>query len=219
MDERHAGSFVWQRKLTGPPLPSMNEDTFFLKPLGDVGSVGVKLEPGRHTLGRDPTCDIVLTEVSISRRHAELRVDGRIVHIRDLNSRNGTFVNGQRIDEAETRIGDQISFASVAFFLVDGQEADLETDDPRLGSRTEPAGDGKLGEQATLAGRLSEAQHRVFERILKGLSEKEIAAELGVSRHTVHRHICRIYELAHVNSRSELLAMFVVRPDPPIWPK
>jgi pSer/pThr/pTyr-binding forkhead associated (FHA) protein len=191
----------------------MNEATFFLKPLGNPGSVGVKLAQGQITLGRDPGCDIVFTEVSISRRHAEICIEGRSVHLRDLASRNGTFVNGQRITEANPRIGDQISFASVEFLLVDGDNAQLETDDPRLASHA------RTDTQPTIADRLSEAQHRVFERILKGLSEKEIAAELGVSRHTVHRHVCRIYELANVNSRSELLALFIVQPDPPTRPK
>jgi pSer/pThr/pTyr-binding forkhead associated (FHA) protein len=191
----------------------MNEDTFFLKPLGNPGSVGVKLPRGQITLGRDPGCDIVLTEVSISRRHAELRIDGRSVHIRDLASRNGTFVNGERVTEANPRIGDQIAFAGITFLLVAGDDAPLETDDPRLGTRA------RTDTRPAIADRLTDAQHRVFERILKGLSEKEMAAELGVSRHTIHRHVCRIYELANVNSRSELLAMFVVQPAPPTRPK
>src|SRR6266568_200182 len=60
------------------------------------------LELGRQVvLGRDPACDVVLDDNLVSRRHAQLEVDdsGRMV-LRDLGSRNGTFVNGQRIEGA-----------------------------------------------------------------------------------------------------------------------
>src|SRR6266571_271494 len=60
------------------------------------------LELGRQVvLGRDPSCDVVLDDNLVSRRHAQLEVDdsGRMV-LRDLGSRNGTFVNGQRIEGA-----------------------------------------------------------------------------------------------------------------------
>jgi FHA domain/Domain of unknown function (DUF1707) len=70
------------------------------------------------TLGRSRTCNCVLADPSVSRRHAELRrEDGRWL-LRDLGSRNGTRVNGVRLlDEAEVCPGDRVSFGDAGFRL------------------------------------------------------------------------------------------------------
>ena len=54
---------------------------------------------GTSTLGRDPDCAIVLPGHDVSRRHAETRRAGVVPFVRDLGSRNGTWVNGVRIEE------------------------------------------------------------------------------------------------------------------------
>jgi hypothetical protein len=58
------------------------------------------------TLGRHTRNDIVLLDPAVSRSHAELRYrDGRWI-IRDLESKNGSFVNGVRVGRSELRPGD-----------------------------------------------------------------------------------------------------------------
>ena len=64
-------------------------------------------------LGRDPNCDVPLVDHSVSRHHAEMRVEAGQFHIIDLNSSNGTFVNSVRVSEAAVRPGDQIRLGSV----------------------------------------------------------------------------------------------------------
>src|SRR3954471_11141111 len=60
----------------------------------------------RLLIGRSSACQLVLADDTVSRRHAELRVeDGRWL-LRDLGSSNGTWVNGRRVVEAEVRPGD-----------------------------------------------------------------------------------------------------------------
>ncbi len=56
------------------------------------------LRPGTQTLGRDTLCDIRLDDHAVSRRHAEVVVEGDSVLVRDLGSLNGTFVNGKQIE-------------------------------------------------------------------------------------------------------------------------
>jgi len=56
-----------------------------------------RLADGRYVVGRDPGCNIVVKSPEVSGRHAELIVRGSDVSIRDLGSRNGTFVGGQRL--------------------------------------------------------------------------------------------------------------------------
>jgi len=61
---------------------------------------------GRRVVGRDEACETSLSGSEISRRHAEFRVDGPVVAVRDLNSRNGVFVNGVRRVDAPLDAGD-----------------------------------------------------------------------------------------------------------------
>ena len=57
-------------------------------------------------IGRSSGCELVLADDTVSRRHAELFIeDGRWL-LRDLDSSNGTWLNGRRIVEAEVRPGD-----------------------------------------------------------------------------------------------------------------
>ena len=57
----------------------------------------VPLSPG-STLGRDADCGMVLPGHDVSRRHAEVRA-GPLPHLYDLGSRNGTWINGVRVDD------------------------------------------------------------------------------------------------------------------------
>ncbi|MEL7238927.1 MAG: helix-turn-helix transcriptional regulator, partial [Planctomycetota bacterium] len=58
---------------------------------------------------------------------------------------------------------------------------------------------------------LSPRQRDVLAGLLRGQSEKEVAYALGVSTHTVHTHVKRLYAELDVTSRGELLALFVDR--------
>lgn len=63
------------------------------------------LHTGDNLLGRDPAARVRLDHPSVSRRHARICIAAARATIEDLNSRNGTFVGGRRIDAA-TEIGD-----------------------------------------------------------------------------------------------------------------
>ena len=57
----------------------------------------VPLKGPSMTIGRDPQCDLHLDNRALSRRHAQIEKRGAAIWVRDLNSQNGTFVNGERI--------------------------------------------------------------------------------------------------------------------------
>ncbi|KOV83257.1 FHA domain-containing protein [Nocardia sp. NRRL S-836] len=59
-------------------------------------------------IGRDPGCDVVLDDITVSRRHAELRFDGGLMTLEDLGSLNGTYVNRSPVREAVLHDGDTI---------------------------------------------------------------------------------------------------------------
>jgi pSer/pThr/pTyr-binding forkhead associated (FHA) protein len=61
------------------------------------------------SVGRETDTDVLLDDVSVSRRHAVFTrtASGRVT-VRDLNSLNGTYVNGSRVDEVALRTGDEV---------------------------------------------------------------------------------------------------------------
>ena len=60
-------------------------------------------------IGRAGDANVVVNDAEVSRRHARLESENGIVYVRDLESRNGTFLNGRRVREAiEVRKGDEI---------------------------------------------------------------------------------------------------------------
>ena len=63
-------------------------------------------------LGRAPGCDITLDDRNVSRRHAEVRRRGPVVVLVDLESTNGTIVNGRRIREHPLADGDRITLGN-----------------------------------------------------------------------------------------------------------
>src|SRR5947207_15735216 len=73
------------------------------------------LREGVNSVGRDTGSNLVLDVPEVSRKHAEVRVSGPTVTVTDLHSANGTFVNGERVSEAELRAGDRIRFGSATF--------------------------------------------------------------------------------------------------------
>jgi hypothetical protein len=92
-----------QSAWAGPRVPALALPAHTLEPL---------------TIGRSRSCDCMVGEPSVSRRHAELRREGERWLLRDLGSRNGTRVNGLRVlEEAEVRPGDVVSFGGVRYRL------------------------------------------------------------------------------------------------------
>ncbi|MEU9039052.1 FHA domain-containing protein [Streptomyces sp. NPDC048352] len=73
-------------------------------------------------IGRDPGNDLVIDDLVVSRRHAELRAlaDGTY-EIADLASHNGTYLNGARVDRAPVTEGDIVGIGHSAFCLVGDQ--------------------------------------------------------------------------------------------------
>jgi signal transduction histidine kinase/pSer/pThr/pTyr-binding forkhead associated (FHA) protein len=67
-----------------------------------------RLDEAVVTIGRGASNVVQLHDTEISREHAELRRQGDVIVVRDLNSSNGTFVNGRAVKEQELASGDQL---------------------------------------------------------------------------------------------------------------
>lgn len=127
-------------------------------------------------IGRHSTNDIPLPDRTVSKRHAVIgRVRGQAV-VKDLGSRNGTFVNGQKVEKAILSCGDRLKVGSVMlrFFQEDetpqGKDAESTTTPPcvqKLGACLMEAG---IVEEMTLLGVLGEENKSpTIDQLLIGL--------------------------------------------------
>ncbi len=82
------------------------------------------LPSGEIHIGRDPSNLLCINDPSLSRRHCALSRDDDGYKIRDLDSRNGTSVNGVAVKEARLRHGDQVSVGDSIFLLLLHDEAE-----------------------------------------------------------------------------------------------
>lgn len=86
-------------------------------PDGDIG-----LPEGRFYVGRSRECQLFLDDPLVSRRHAVLFMDGDRVVLEDLGSRNGTLVNGARIEGPVSLVpGDRVSIGARVLELAHGE--------------------------------------------------------------------------------------------------
>lgn len=69
------------------------------------------------TIGRDPSNSVQVSDLLISRFHAQIRQEGSGLIIRDLDSRNGTYVNGRRVSTGPFGPGDLLTVGSHQFHL------------------------------------------------------------------------------------------------------
>jgi ABC-type multidrug transport system ATPase subunit/pSer/pThr/pTyr-binding forkhead associated (FHA) protein len=72
------------------------------------------------TIGRDPANTIVVDDLMVSRHHAEIRPTAGGHELVDLNSQNGTYVNGARIDSAAVLVGDIVNVGGTSLVLAPG---------------------------------------------------------------------------------------------------
>lgn len=80
------------------------------------------IEGDRCILGRHPDCNIVLDSGAVSRQHAKIeRVDGQY-YLEDLQSRNGTFVNGEAVTERQPlKDDDELTICDLVFTFHEGE--------------------------------------------------------------------------------------------------
>lgn len=110
------------------------------------GEARFELHPGgSYRIGSRQDNDIVVDQKDVSRHHAVLRVHDTSFHLTDLKSKNGTFVNGTRIESTSFQCGDLVNLSSVRMVVVDagsGEQSAVSVfgvgaDEPSLGDGSE----------------------------------------------------------------------------------
>lgn len=170
-----------------------------------------------HTVvvGRGQSADLKLEHESVSRRHAQFRLEDGEPTVEDLQSRNGTVVNGRPIvGRARLAVGDRVMLGSCELELVCASPSPRFT--PELG--TAPVMRDSL-EAAGVLTPLSPREREVFRLLAEGLSQRDIAERFSVSVKTVETYRTRIGHKLGLRSRAQLircaLEAGVLRPSAP----
>ncbi len=139
-------------------------------------------------IGREPTCDIVIPNRQVSRRHAVLIPTTNGVNVEDLDSKNGLHLNGNRIQESVSmQDGDTLQVALIQQFVFLSSDATLPLDSSTF---------DKLPQDNHLL-RLEKRSRRVW------VGSREILPPLSVSQYTL---LELLYEHQdRVVSRKELI--------------
>jgi len=78
------------------------------------------LDQPTTSAGRHPDSDIFLDDVTVSRRHAEFRLDGNEFQVVDVGSLNGTYVNREPVDAATLANGDEVQIGKFRLVFLTG---------------------------------------------------------------------------------------------------
>jgi DNA-binding NtrC family response regulator len=115
---------LWETGLATSTVQGKTAQRTYLCKVTSGPSTGRQVALGARAIviGADRTCDLVLDDPKVSRRHVEIRVQPEGLRVKDLESKNGTYIDGVRITDAVTpgtttiRVGDtaiRISRAAV----------------------------------------------------------------------------------------------------------
>lgn len=171
-----------------------------------AGNLPFRIDEGEFVIGRTKKAHVILSDPTVSRRHAKLIRNRHEATLEDLGSSNATFVNGRRIERCNIEVGDHVRFGGVNCavsssplkLLVHGEE------ESTFQIRRE------YGDTAQIE-TFTPAQKEIIEKLMEGQGEAEIAASLGKSHHTVHTHLMAIFRRVGVHSRAELIVKLIKR--------
>jgi pSer/pThr/pTyr-binding forkhead associated (FHA) protein len=162
----------------------------------------VPIYKNNFTIGRDSDRDLILSIAGVSRRHARLHIAGSDLYIQDSGSRNGTYLNGNRIEgRAPVHHNDTLQIGGYEFTVRYRRQADT-ADQTQVVSRQEKQGDfaKKYG--------LSRREEEVLFLLLRGKKIQEIGEKLFISPGTAKLHTQNIYKKTGCHSRIELVSLY-----------
>ena len=92
------------------------EKLFQMLPVGNVQKIkGNVFSKGRVLVGRTESCDFIIPSGVISAVHAVIEVTNKGCKIYDMNSKNGVYVNGEKVVAKQIDVGDEVSFGNITF--------------------------------------------------------------------------------------------------------
>lgn len=91
-----------------------------------VSGPAIEITSDKTLVGREPGCDVVLPDGSVSRKHAVIERRGEVWAVVDQASANGTFIDSQRVADAGLRSGQELRFGALSLRVeIEGEEEDF----------------------------------------------------------------------------------------------
>jgi DNA-binding CsgD family transcriptional regulator len=155
------------------------------------------VEADEQVLGRRENSDLLLSDPHVSRAHAVVRRQSGAVWLEDLGSTGGTFVNGEPVTGSQAlRHGDVVRFGTVETRFED-RSASMETEDATEMIELPQSDDRPV---------LSPRQQQVLDFLKEGLTNPEIAEQLGVTERTVKAHCQEVFDRLGARNRTAAVA-------------
>ena len=157
-----------------------------------IGGRTLFLQPGEHDVGRMGDCWLTLDDDLVSRYHARLFVTEQELEVEDLGSRNGTYVNGERIEaRVPLHDGDKLRIGREIIVILGGGDATSEDVGDELRRTLAPGEDtefpvliGQLVTKSLRVGKAKEAA-RYAEALFNQLRSARLAQEHPTARSCV----------------------------------
>ena len=159
----------------------------------DSDFVVLPLDSESHSVGRHPQCGVVFGwDPAVSRSHAELARVGGDWYVEDLDSENGTFVNGSRVGRRRLGDGDQIRIGDTVFVFRHVASTELG-DTIKAGGALPPVSDPQRQVLVALA-------EPVFgnNTLRDPATNSEIASKLHLSIDSVKGHLRHLYKVFEI---------------------
>lgn len=174
-----------------------------------------KLDAGAYVIGRSPEAEIFVETPLLSRQHARLVVEGASLSLHDLESRNGTFIEGERVaGSAEVFPGQVIKLGDITLEILrqPSQPAEVLSDEPRyeVGAQIACGGMG-----AILAAHQRTIRREVAMKVMLGdwnaQDRRRFIAEAQITGQLEHPNIVPVHELSVDEGGQPYYTMKMVR--------
>ena len=137
-----------RRLKDGDAAQSINDECCLVQIYpADVVSGMLLLEADHLVVGRDAAVDLVLVHGSVSRQHAEFVKSPEGYSIRDLGSTNGSFVNGERVQENRLRSGDTVQIGCFIFKFLSANSVETKYHETVYSAMTRDALTGAMNKR------------------------------------------------------------------------
>lgn len=181
----------------------MDNDIFYLKGIQTNGKAWIiQLDQFPFLLGRGKSCQLTLSNSSVSREHAKIYLKKSELFIEDCKSTNGTLLNGKTLTEAmRLREADTITICEYEF-KVTNKDDNFQDDRTIITTEDSPVDNFSSGYK------LTPRETELLSYLIKGVSTKEIAESMFISPGTAKNHILNLLKKTKTHSRIELITAY-----------
>jgi hypothetical protein len=107
-------------------MDRQEDHPILVAPAGEMKGARWDLDQHEFVIGRDPTCDLTISDRQVSRYHARIRKTDKGYFLEDMGSKNGTHLNGGLVQsEVQLQDGDELQIALAMKLIFVGSEATI----------------------------------------------------------------------------------------------